>query len=262
MRLPVIEGVIDRRLLVNYRVDPRVLEAMLPPPFRPQLIQGYGIAGICLIRLRDVRPAGLPQWLGLSSENAAHRIAVEWEADGTLRKGVYILRRDTSSWLNALAGGRIFPGLHCHARFVTRETRSHLEVAMRSDDGQAGIRVVADLAEAWSANSLFTSLADASQFFAAGSLGYSPSRAAGRFQGLELCCRSWSMEPLIVRSAQSSLFDDPVIFPHGTIQLDNALLMHGIEHEWRGRKDLCWKSPLASYHVSEKSYGRLKSCPS
>src|SRR6185437_15131365 len=93
MRLPVISGIIDRRILVNYRVDPLVLAKILPPPFRPQLVHGLGLAGICLIRLRDVRPRGLPAWLGVASENAAHRVAVEWNDGDQLRTGVYVLRR-------------------------------------------------------------------------------------------------------------------------------------------------------------------------
>ncbi len=35
MRIPAIRGVIDRRILVNYRVDPSVLAGLLPEPFRP-----------------------------------------------------------------------------------------------------------------------------------------------------------------------------------------------------------------------------------
>jgi len=46
----------------------------------------------------------------ISSENGAHRIAVEWEENGTLKEGAYIPRRDTSSTLNSLAGVTIFPG--------------------------------------------------------------------------------------------------------------------------------------------------------
>jgi len=239
MRLPVIQGVIDRRMLVNYRVDPRVLETILPAPFRPQVIHGQGLAGICLIRLCHVRPKGLPYWLGLSSENAAHRIAVEWVAGGTRRNGVYIFRRDTNSRLNALAGGHVFPGVHQHASFACHETRSCFDIAMRSDDRKTAIRVRADQTQTWPADSLFATLAEASQFFAAGSLGYSPTTAAGHFEGLELRCRTWHMEPLIVQDVRSSLFDDREIFPHGTIQFDNALLMRGIEHEWHGRDDLC-----------------------
>lgn len=82
MKLPVVKGVIDRRILVNYRVEPGVLNGLLPAPFRPKLVHGAGMAGICLIRLRQVRPAFLPAWLGISSENAAHRAAVEWTEDG------------------------------------------------------------------------------------------------------------------------------------------------------------------------------------
>ena len=52
------------------------------------------------------------------------------------REGVYILRRDTSSWLNAFAGGRVFPGVHHHAQFQVRETESHFEVEVESDDGE------------------------------------------------------------------------------------------------------------------------------
>src|SRR5450631_100992 len=78
MRLPALEGVIDRRLLVNYRVDPEIAARWLPAPFRPQLVNGFAVAGICLIRLVKLRPVGAPRWAGLTSENAAHRIAVEW----------------------------------------------------------------------------------------------------------------------------------------------------------------------------------------
>src|ERR1039458_6530667 len=101
MRIPVIRGVIERRILVNYRVDPIVLARVLPEPFRPKLFGGVGMAGICLIRLKHMRPRILPSWLGISSENAAHRIAVQWESEGQIREGVYVLRRDTSSHLNS-----------------------------------------------------------------------------------------------------------------------------------------------------------------
>ena len=38
MRIPVIEGLIKRRLLINFRVDPVVMQKMLPSPFRPKLL--------------------------------------------------------------------------------------------------------------------------------------------------------------------------------------------------------------------------------
>src|SRR5258708_22120133 len=104
MKLPSVEGVIKRRLLLNFRVEPDVIARHLPGPFRPKLHDGYAIAGICLIRLEAIRPLGLPRAIGFSSENAAHRVAVQWVADGQSREGVFIPRRDTNSLINQIAG--------------------------------------------------------------------------------------------------------------------------------------------------------------
>src|SRR5829696_791023 len=102
MTPPTLQGLVKRRLLVNFRIDPRVIAPQLPAPFRPKLVDGWAMAGICLIRLEQLRPLGVPAALGFSSENAAHRIAVTWtdEASGDAREGVYIPRRDTGALLN------------------------------------------------------------------------------------------------------------------------------------------------------------------
>jgi hypothetical protein len=239
MRIPLIRGVIDRRILVNYRVTPDVLARQLPAPFRPRLVHGFGMVGICLIRLREVRPALLPAWLGVRSENAAHRAAVEWDQDGVTRQGVYIRRRDTSSRFNALVGGRLFPGIHKHARFQVRETAEHFEVALASDDGATRLSVVGDLCDRLPPGSLFGSLEEASRFFEGGAMGYSATPDPERFQGLELRCHTWHVDPLAVRDVASSYFDDRTLFPEGSISFDCALLMRGIVHEWQGHPDLC-----------------------
>ena len=238
MKLPVIRGLIDRRILVNYRVRPDVLAAILPAPFRPQLVHGFGIAGICLIRLRHIRPYFAPRWLGISSENAAHRIAVEWDDCGVVRSGVYVLRRDTGSHLNALAGGRIFPGVHQLASFRVHEVADHFEIDVNTSDYRGSLSLIADMTDKLPSGSVFGSLNEASDFFSAGSLGYSPARDPSRFQGLELRCRQWDVTPLRIRRVASTFFDDKQLFPPGSSELDCALLMRGIEHEWLRRGDL------------------------
>ena len=239
MRIPVVRGVIDRRILVNYHVDPSVLASLLPPPFRPKVIHGLGMVGICLIRLKKVRPTFLPSWLGISSENAAHRTAVEWDDNGAVREGVYVRRRDTNSWLNSLAGGRWFPGIHHHAKFTVEEIAGRYSIALRSDDGVTSMSVRGRRADRLPASSVFRSLEEASAFFQAGSLGYSATPDPSRFQGLELRCLNWQVEPLEVEEVRSSFFEDESLFPKGSIAFDCALLMRGIKHEWHGKSDLC-----------------------
>ena len=238
MKVPVIAGVIDRRILINYRVEPDALAKLLPAPFRPKLVRGYGVAGVCLIRLKHVRPPHVPRLLGLTSENAAHRIAVEWDEGGVTREGVYIPRRDSSSWLNTLAGGRLFPGEHHLASFRVTELGDRLRVRVSSFDRRTRIEVDAQSASFLPRRSLFTSLADASAFFEGGAVGYSASRA-GRLDGLELRTLGWRVEPLAVTSLASSYFDDPCRFPKGTAEFDCALMMRGVEHEWHAREPIC-----------------------
>ncbi|MEX1026483.1 MAG: DUF2071 domain-containing protein [Candidatus Paceibacterota bacterium] len=238
MQIPVIRGVIDRRILVNYRVEPDALRKVLPEPFRPQLVSGVGIGGICLIRLKQVRPRHLPAILGISSENAAHRIAVEWEQDGKTRTGVYIPRRDTSSRLNTLLGGRVFPGVHHHATFETEEQDGRYCVSMSSDDGDAHVAVEGHCCENLPETSIFGSLESASNFFECGSLGYSATSSGAKYDGLELRTLNWNVEALSVERAESSFFGDGGVIATGTAEFDCALLMRDIEHEWHGRESL------------------------
>jgi uncharacterized protein YqjF (DUF2071 family) len=250
MKLPEIHGIIDRRMLINYRADPSVVAKLLPAPFEPKLHRGMALVGICLIRLKNVRPVWLPEWLGIGSENAAHRFAVTWpNVDGPegveRREGVYIHRRDTSSRLNALVGGRLFPGYHSHARFDVEETTEKYYLKMHSDDAVTSITVRGKITQALPPTSVFASLEESSRFFAAGSVGYSPTPSGRKFQGLELQCEGWHVEALEIDEVRSSMFDNPALFPPGTIAFDHALLMRNIEHAWHQQADLCCEATPA-----------------
>jgi hypothetical protein len=231
MKIPTITGTIDRRILINYRVDAGAIRDYLPAPFRPLLVNGYGIAGICLIRLKQIRPKGLPESIGISSENGAHRIAVEWPSEGKTQQGVYIPRRDTSSRLNSLAGGCIFPGAHHLAKFIVKEEKGLYDVSYQSDDGTS-LSIRATESTHLNPDSIFGDINAASCFLEKGSLGYSPDQAGKEFEGLELNTKEWKVSPLDVSHVQSSFFEDTLIFPEGSVTFDNALLMTDIEHEW------------------------------
>jgi hypothetical protein len=225
-------GTIERRLLINYRIDPQILARILPSPFRPQVVNGAGVAGICLIRLGHLRPSGLPAAVGVTSENAAHRVAVEWDGQDGPHHGVYIPRRHTSSRLTVLVGGRWFPGEHRRARFTVTETVSRFNVAFHDLDGTTEVAVSTHLATRLPAHSVFGSLEEASSFFKHAPLGFSATSSQGRLDCIELSCATWQVEPLTVSGALSRDFDDRSIFPAGTISLDSALLMRDISATW------------------------------
>jgi len=239
MKIPTVRGIIDRRILANFRIDADCMATALPAPFRPQLHRGWAIGGICLIRLKQVRPNFLPLPWGLQSENAAHRIAVEWDDAGQTKQGVYVPRRDTNSRLNSLAGGTIFPGVQHFAKFTVTETAQQYSVTMNSVDDSARVHVAGSLSNDFPTSSIFETLNEASDFFEQGSLGYSDTKTSGVYDGIELSCIDWKVESLDVDAIESSYFLDSERFPPGSVAFDCALLMRGIDHRWHGRTDLC-----------------------
>ena len=233
MKIPTIHGYIDRRILINYTADPKDVEKILPFPFRPKIYKDKAIVGICLIRLKDIKPKGFPDFLGVNSENGAHRIAVEWDEDGEVKSGVYIPRRDTSLQLNTLVGGRIFPGKHYLAKFNVKEQNGNYHIDFKSSD-DTEISIDSKETITFNENSIFENLENASDFFEKGDLGYSPSKE--KFEGLKLNAYEWKVKPLEVVDVKSSFFEDKNIFPKGSVKFDNALLMTNIEHEWKTAK--------------------------
>ena len=239
MRLPTIQGVIRRRVLVNFRADPDAIQRELPERFRPKLQSGKAVVGICLIRLEHLRPIMMPEVVGLSSENAAHRIAVLWDDDqGATHEGVFIPRRDTNSPVNYLLGGRVFPGEHHRAEFDIHDAGSDIALSMHSLDGTVDVKVEGCQADALPSSSIFPDLAASSAFFERGSVGYSLTHDTGRLDGLRLETSDWRVEPLEISSVYSSYFSDESRFPKGSVEFDHALIMRNIAHEWHNTVDL------------------------
>lgn len=233
LKLPVITGLIRRRILVNYRVEPSALKLILPERFRPKLHDGHAIAGICLIRLEAIRPRGWPAWSGITSENAAHRIAVVWtEDDGQEREGVFIPRRDTGSRLNHLAGGRIFPGEHHLADFDINDENGGIDLSIKSRDGSMAVRLTVSESPDFPASSCFESLEESSAFFEPGSVGFSVTRDCCRLDGIRLETHHWKVRSLAVTDVESTFFDDTAVFSPGSATFDHALIMRDIPHDW------------------------------
>jgi hypothetical protein len=242
MRLPVIHGLIRRRLLVNFRVDAEVMGRFLPAPFRPKLHRGHAIAGICLIRLEQIRPGWLPRFCGISSENAAHRIGVLWDdPSGEVREGVYIPRRDTGSWLNHLGGGRVFPGEHHLADFAVTDDGSRVSMSIRARDGKMSVQLRAQESDSLPQTSCFGSVAESSAYFEGGSVGYSVTRDCCRLDGIRLQIDRWQVRPLAVEHVESTFFADDSKFPAGSVTFDHALIMRDISHRWHVEADMFTK---------------------
>jgi hypothetical protein len=233
MDLPVLNGIIDRRILINYRVDPDTVKRLLPDHLEPWVVNGYASAGICLLRLKDIGLKNSPSCLRITSENAAHRFLVKYVEDGKDVHGVYIPRRDTDSMVNVLLAGKIFSWPHYAAKFDVSEIAGNYKIKIDSNDGTSSLHVEAKLGDSFPHHSMFDSIDHASSCFKECFTGVSPSTSPNRFKTIHLITKTWDVKPLHIEELHSSYFEDRSLFPEDSIEFDNALLMEGIEHEWR-----------------------------
>lgn len=221
-----LKAQLRRRLLISYAIDPAVAERLLPHQFRPQLVQGRAVGGFCVIGLQSVRPGWVAPTIGARTENAAHRIAVEWDEGGRTRSGVYIFERHSSSLLPVIAGGRLFPGVQKHARFALQDTATRFRVEMDADDTYALADV--ELSPDWS-SSLFPTVQAASDFHRDGAIGWSPRRDGRGVEPIELTSDAWAVEPGRINEIRSSSFD---ALPSGAAELDSVVIMRNLPLVW------------------------------
>ncbi|MBM3847412.1 MAG: hypothetical protein FJ405_14165 [Verrucomicrobia bacterium] len=230
--LAPVAATMRRRILVNFRGDPRRVARILAHPFRPKLVHGASLVGICLIRLEHLRPAWMPEPFGVASENAAHRIAVEWSESGSTREGVFVARRHTNSSLNKWVGGHLFPGVHHRGQFDCHETKGVIRVRFVATEGDTEVEVVARPSESMPPGSVFPTLEEASRFFSNGCDGWSVARDGTGLEGARLDADVWELKPLRIDKARSSLLDTWFHTPDGGLEFDSAFVMRDVPHRW------------------------------
>jgi hypothetical protein len=229
MTFPV-RTVIDRRLLLTVRMEPSVVQRLLPDGLRPHLVDGSAVGGICFLRLRDLRPAGLAV-PGVATENVAHRFAIMRDDAGGEMAGVFVPRRDTSSRVAALLGGRLIEGELLRARFGVHDAGTRLCIDV---EGRGGFQVqVSAHATDASTSSLFGTVEEESCFYQDACTAYSPNHRRKVVEAVELKSERWTGTPMEVEYFHSSVFDNTAIFPRGSWTLDSAMLVRNIRAEWR-----------------------------
>ena len=236
--LPVLTGLIARRVLLNFRADAHVVQSMLPRPLAVETHQGHAIVGVCLIRLEQLRLKGLPKQVGIASENMAHRIAVRYSANGKMNRGVFIWRRETGQKLVQIFGGRLFPGVHHAARFEADESETGIWMNVKSLDSETDVSFSAHYSRVWQPTSAFATLEEASQFFQRGDCGFSRSLTGDSLEGMQLKTLQWTLEPLAVRLNKVAFYFNASRFPLGSVEFDCGLIMRAVPHEWHEIRDV------------------------
>lgn len=211
MTIP-LKSRIETRILLNFRVHPERIRAVLPPGYEPVLVNGAAVAGVCFIRQERIRPAGVPGFAGVSLAAAAHRVAVTKNGE----RAVLVLRRDASGLLPKIASR--FTG----ATFTegsTLEWRG-LDAAMSAADGTSASIAASDVPLL---STLFETVDAAADFFRAEHVSY---EIGGK--RLDVCFpQGWTVAPIEHAAIASSLLAALGAIP------DSAYVARDLDAVWR-----------------------------
>lgn len=227
MLVQSFSGVCQRRISLNWCIDPELARRVLPDLFRPALFDGKCIVGIDILKLVEMRPLGFPALINVSMQNATPRIAVEWEEGGGTVTGTYVPFRWSATQLNkVLSSARLFPAKFEHAYFQFEETSGQFRVSVIA--GKYELHFEASETDNVEVKSILGSFQEVSNFHRDAKISYTPASETGTFDGLYLKTPAWRSMPLNMKSLSFNYVEK--LFPGA--EFDSALLMRNVKHEW------------------------------
>lgn len=238
MQIFTVRANLDRVILLVYRLQPDAIQPLLPATMKLRTLAGHAFGGVLLARRRDLRTRLVrAAWEG--TQFAVHYLNVVDAQKQRSCYGTYVIRRDTTSRLNALlapCGPR--SRLH-HASFRVAETGPTIDLEATGDDRQMHLHIAGHLAAHLSPHSVFLNTDQACSFLRDGLIRLGivvrhqqtpPAHPAnGR-------CR---LVPMHLERFESSVFDSGPLSTETACHLDSAFWLQDVEHTWDRQCRFC-----------------------
>ena len=239
MRIPLIHGVIDRRILVNFRVAPEgpcARPACALPPKAGR--RTWDCGDMSNPPPKPSAEVSAPVYGVLLGERGTPHCG----STGTMMEGP--VKASTSHEETRPRASILWLGVAFFLAFTTMPASKCLRVrigirwawiatTVRPVSSSLGTNLIASPHPRY-----FTPCRKPQIFLSAGRWVIPPPLNPGAFDGLELRSYSWGVSPLAVERVESNFFSDQIWFPPGSVEFDCALLMRDIEHEWQAQDDL------------------------
>ncbi len=161
MKAPAMRGHLQRCWLFTWRTPEAAARPFLPAPFELVTLGGFAFWNVVVCELRDVRPSGLPAYLGIGYRHVAYRLHARVRlATGESVEGIYFVRSDCDRRIVAAAGNHLTDFRFHTARIDIAEASG----SVKAEGANAAFRLRDEPPASLAAGSPFASPAEAAAF--------------------------------------------------------------------------------------------------
>ena len=214
--------------LVNFAIEPSVLARALPSPLVPDIYADRGWLSVVIAQMSGMRPAGIPQPLGVTYNQVVYRAVVR---HGDAR-GVHFLRSDSDSCLmSALGNAMSFFAFH-HADIEMQRDSDLQSVEVRTRDHTADIQARFRPSTELPPTSVFPDLATAKRQLVELFDAYHPRPGRPVTDQISIRRSDWELRLVEDEIARYQLMDDSAMFPAGSAVLDSVFAVKDLMYRW------------------------------
>jgi hypothetical protein len=231
-----IKAQLAASLVLAYALPSEVLKPLLPPGLKLDTYGDFGFLAIALVETRALRPAFLPEAMGLNFFLAGYRIFTRYQTpSGRTLRGLRILRSDTDRRSMAVFGNLLTHYGYERSRCEVSRSESTFAVGIRSPMGTADLEVQADIsADATSPppGSPFPDLREARKFAGPLPFTFDYERQTHSMIRVEGVRREWNPRPVSV-TVRRNTFLDQECFRSTKAVLANAFYLEDVPYAWK-----------------------------
>ncbi len=224
-----METVFQNCCLVNFGMEPSLLQSLLPHPIQPDVYNGEAFLSVVVSELKDMRPTIIPKGLGFNFNQIVYRAIVACNNE----RGVHFLRSDANNRFMCLTGNLFsFFNFNYAGINYSLEDSQH-SISVSTNDKEADIIANYDLSKATKEMpkySVFSSLDEAKSYFVELYVAFSAMRnfsTAVRIQRT-----NWDLSVVHDKNAVYSFMDGSKMFPKGSTRLDSVFYVKNLFYHW------------------------------
>ena len=222
-------------LVLAYAVPPGVLAPLLPPGLVLDTYKNFGFLAVALVHTTDLRPAFVPQGMGIRFFLCGYRIFTRYTMrSGQTLRGLKVLRTDTNHRAMRVFGNILTHYNYWPSSWEVQRTDGSCSIQISTPDHRSDLHVEAALQRdpVLPPGSPFDNFDDARRFAAPLPFTFDYERQTNSIIRVEAVREKWNPRPVSVNVHRNGFLEQDAFRDSGAV-LANAFFIENVPYGWR-----------------------------